>query len=268
MERLMYDVYIAEAAMNNDFQNFGSPEQKEAYIRQIFNQHRVTQAQWDATLAWYADRIDLYLQMNDSVMARMQRERTLIDAKIAQRIALLSNEDFLFADSHIPRVHAFSGPSTQNGFSFRLDSTEIADLPYDDFSFDFTVTGIPSTGVPGFQALLTLDYIDTTIYRLEKISENIAYTIPIQRFIERDSVTLDTLRQLRGFVRLPDIHRVFRSIQMYDILLGNEPEIPSEEEEMKGLKRWITWIKNLFGKRTQSETVKAESLLHTETEHG
>jgi hypothetical protein len=229
MERLMYDIYIAEATMNNDFQNFNSPEKKEAFIREIFRQHRVTQAQWDTTLAWYADRIDLYLQMNDSVMARMQRERVLIDAKIVQRETLLSNEDFLFADSHIPNIHSFSTPSTQNGFSFRLDSTEIADLPYDDFSFDFTIIGIPPTGIPGFQAVLTLDYIDTTIYRLERISENIAYTIPIQRFIERDSITLDTLTQLRGFVRLPDIHRIFRHIQMYNISLGYEEEELEEE---------------------------------------
>jgi hypothetical protein len=170
----------------------------------------------------------------------MQRERALIDAKIAQRAALLSNEDFLFADSHIPNIHSFSTPSTQNGFSFRLDSTEIADLPGDDFSFDFTIIGIPPTGVPSFQAVLTLDYIDTTIYRLERISENIAYTIPIQRFIERDSIRFaadsirfDTLTQLSGFVRLPDIHRVFRHIQMYNISLGqsDEEEILLDEED-------------------------------------
>jgi len=72
MERLMYDVYIAEATIENDYQGFDTPEKKEAYINRVFEQHNVSQARWDSSLAWYSDRIDLYLRMNDSVKAAVK----------------------------------------------------------------------------------------------------------------------------------------------------------------------------------------------------
>jgi hypothetical protein len=56
--------------MENDYQNFNTPEKKEAYINKVFQAHKATQAQWDTSLSWYSDRIDLYLKMNDSVKAR------------------------------------------------------------------------------------------------------------------------------------------------------------------------------------------------------
>ena len=66
MERVLYDVYVAEATIENDYQHFNTPEKKEAYINEVFKEHRITQAQWDTSLSWYSDRIDLYLKMNDS----------------------------------------------------------------------------------------------------------------------------------------------------------------------------------------------------------
>jgi hypothetical protein len=265
MEQLMFDIYIAEAMMDNDYQNFSTPEKKEAYIREIFHRHGVTQARWDTTLAWYADRIDVYLRINDSVMARLHRERDIIDRQIALQLAMEELEEIFFPDSHIPRFYSFSTPSTRSGFRFRLDSIEIVEqLPYDEFSFDFSVIGIPPTGIPDFRAIITLNYSDTTIYLLEEITKNRRHSIPISRYIERDSIQFaadsikfDTLTQLSGFVRLPDIHREFTNILFYDILLGVEPEVyhyeddtPPEEES--------SWIQRLWRRIWRNENGAAE----------
>ncbi len=60
MEKLMYDVYIAEAMIENDYQNFDTPEKKEALISEVFRKHKTTQAQWDTSLSWYSDKIEIY----------------------------------------------------------------------------------------------------------------------------------------------------------------------------------------------------------------
>ena len=67
MEKLLYDIYIAEALIENDYATFDTPEKKEAFIQQVFRKYGVTEAQWDTSLSWYADHIDIYLKINDSV---------------------------------------------------------------------------------------------------------------------------------------------------------------------------------------------------------
>ena len=255
MEQLMFDIYIAEATMSNDFQHFNTPEKQEAFIRQVLRQHRVTPEQWYASLNWYSDRIDQFLQMNDSVMNRLRQQQEIVNAEIARRVARQQYYDRIFVDSHIPRFYSFSFPSTRGGLSFRLNADNIAEkVPYEEFSFDFGVIGIPPTGIPDFRAILTLEYSDTTVFVLKNITENRMHSIPIQRYIERDSIQFaadsiqfDTLRQLHAFVRLPDIHRVFTNVQLYNISLGAEPEEETlyylEADEPKPKKGWLrrTW---------------------------
>lgn len=215
MERLMYDVYVAEALMDNDYQNFDTPQKKEALIRKIFEKHTVTQAQWDTSLSWYSDRIDLYLRMNDSVKVRIQRNQRAIDAQISRQYA----EDHLqtLSPSYIPPFYSFATPDTRKGFRFRLDSTEIySRIPEDHFSFRFSVMGIPSEKTPDFLSLLTLEYRDTTIYRPQRITDNQFYTIPVSKYILDD-----TLKQLSGFIHLQDTSGLFGNIRLHSIFLGS-----------------------------------------------
>ena len=83
MEQVMYEVYVAEATMENDYRNFDTSEKKEAYIDQVFKMNGVTQTQWDTSLSWYSDRIDLYLRMNDSVKSRLKLAQSTLDTEIA-----------------------------------------------------------------------------------------------------------------------------------------------------------------------------------------
>ena len=53
MEEIMYEVYVAEATMENDYRSFDTSEKKEAYIDQMFKMIGVTQSQWDTSLSWY-----------------------------------------------------------------------------------------------------------------------------------------------------------------------------------------------------------------------
>ncbi len=219
MEQLMFDVYVAEAMMETDYHTFSSPEQKEANIRQVFQKHNVTQAQWDTSLAWYSDRIDVYLRMNDSVKSRLQREKRHIDDMIARQNAEQQRDnELLYSATYIPPVYTYLLPNTRGGISFQLDSAYVSsNLPDDNFSLTFSVMGIPSEQTPDFSARLTLTYADTVIYRNTKITNNETYSLPVSKYIFND-----TLSRINGFIHLQDPENRFKNIRLYNIFLGNE----------------------------------------------
>jgi hypothetical protein len=127
MEKLLYDIYIAEALIESDYATFDTPEKKEAFIQQVFRKHGITEAQWDTSLSWYADHIDIYLKINDSVKARILRQQKNIEQQIAQQH---SHEQEIKrktqSPSYIPQLYVFDFMGTGTGFSFRLDTAEIS----------------------------------------------------------------------------------------------------------------------------------------------
>ncbi len=218
MERLLYDVYVAEATMENDYQHFDTPEKKEAYISEVFRMHKVTQAQWDTSLSWYSDRIDLYLKINDSVKARLERARKEIDLKVAQQNKERQIDPAFYSASYIPMLYMFSDPDTKNGFSFLLDSAEIsAKITEEQFTFRFSVIGIPPEFNASLSSVLMLVYADTTLFQSQQIRENGSYKLIASKFTADD-----TLSQVNGFVHLEDPLGVGSNICLYNISLGND----------------------------------------------
>ncbi|RNC65760.1 DUF4296 domain-containing protein [Proteiniphilum sp. X52] len=217
MERLMYDVYIAEATMENDYHHFDTPEKKEAYINKVFQLHKTTQAQWDTSLSWYSDRIDLYLKMNDSVKARLQRARQEIDAVMAQQAQGQQIDPAQLPPSYLPPVYMFSMPDAKRGLRFRLDSADISSKVIgEDFLFTFSTIGIPSRFPSSLTSLITMVYSDTTIYRFRKIRENKTYELTGSKYIPGDTIT-----EIRGFIHLQDATGVMPHIQLYNIFFGD-----------------------------------------------
>ncbi|MDR1517058.1 MAG: DUF4296 domain-containing protein [Dysgonamonadaceae bacterium] len=218
MESLMYDVYIAEALMDNDYRNFDSPQKKEAFFNSIFEKHHTTQEQWDTSLVYYSDKIDIYLRMNDSVKARIQRlQKTLAN----EQNKILQQEKDVYrrtkTTTYIPSTYSFAEADICQGFRFRLDSaTTATQIGQDQFDFGFDVLGIPSTTQSVLKSVLMLEYKDTTIYRTTDISQNQSYNTSASRFIAND-----TLKTISGFVHLNSQRERFRGIHLYNIRLAS-----------------------------------------------
>lgn len=227
MERVMYDVYIAEAIMENDYRNFDTPEKKEAYINRVFANHKITQTQWDSSLSWYSDRIDLYLKMNDSVKVRLQRGRQDLDVLIAAQNRANQNNPTLLPASYIPSFYSFSQPDARKGFRFRLDSIEIkAKVPGDKFLFSFRAIGIPPWSSLDLTATLMSVYSDTTIYQFQHIHENRKYDFPGSRYIPNDTIT-----EVIGFVHYQNSIGIIPPVQLYDIYFKDI--VPIDADSLK-----------------------------------
>ena len=216
MENVMYDMYIAEAIIDNDYQNFTLPEKKEALIKQVLEKHKISEARWDTSLSWYSDNIDQYLQINDSVKSRLQREQKIAQQLSIQKAAMLDELSVKPTD-YIPCNFHIAGLGCERGFKFMLDSTQLANRfeDKDTMYFSFKVLGVPRYLSYSLKSMLSLKYADTTIYHMSNIEENKPYTFPLSRSIEQD-----TIISLNGFVNLSGKLPLI-PLQLYQISLGS-----------------------------------------------
>ena len=219
----MYDVYVAEATMESDYQNFNSPEKKEAYINRVFKAHDVTSARWDIFLSWYSDRIDFYLKMNDSVKVRLKRDQVEIEALMAKHsIQKTAHDQSILSDSYIPSYYSFAAPDARRGFRFRLNSNDIvSEITEDQFLFTYSAIGIPPAFTDGISALLSLEYRDTTLYHYQQITENKSYPVSASKYINND-----TLMRISGYIQLQKPLEISTHIQLYNVYLGNKETDP------------------------------------------
>lgn len=217
MENVMYDMYIAEAIIDNDYQKFAQPENKEALINQVLEKHKISEARWDTSLSWYSDNIDTYIQINDSVKSRLQRNQNatnqLISLEAAEKNVLI-----IHPPNYIPNNFYIASLGCDRGFKFSLDSVQLTERFGDNDSifFRFNVIGVIPSDSYSLKSMLMIQYGDTTVYQTSKLEENKSYSFPLSKYIEQDTIV-----SLNGFVNLsgkfPHV-----PIQLYRISLGHD----------------------------------------------
>ena len=215
MENLMYDMYVAEAIIDNDYQQFDRPEKKEALIDQVLKKHKISEARWDTSLSWYSDNIDIYLQLNDSVKSRLERSMNVIEKETA-RIALRELGDEIKSPDYIPPHFRIASLGCERGFKFTLDSLQLAErfLEEDTIFFKFKSLGIYPLETYSLKSMLKIDYSDTTIYETSLLNENRQFSFPVRKSIDKD-----TIKSVDGFINLSGKFPLI-PIQIYQISLG------------------------------------------------
>lgn len=217
MENLMYDMYIAEAIIDNGYQEFAAPEKKEALIDQVLKKHRVSEARWDTSLSWYSDNIDLYLQINDSVKARLERNRKTIE-QASMQLVTREFDDGVKSPDYIPPHFRIATLGCDRGFKFTLDSLQLIDrfLENDTIFFQFKSIGIYPLETYSLKSRLKINYSDTTVYEASELDENKLYSFPVLKSIDQD-----TIKSLDGFINLSGKYPL-TPIQLYEISLGSK----------------------------------------------
>ncbi|MDD4246272.1 MAG: DUF4296 domain-containing protein [Dysgonamonadaceae bacterium] len=217
MENLMYDMYIAEAIIDNDYQEFALPEKKEALIDQVLKKHKISEARWDTSLSWYSDNIDLYLQINDSVKARLQRNKDMLEQANMQLVSRELGDDIKSPD-YIPLHFRVGALGCDRGFKFTLDSLQLIDrfLENDTIFFQFKSLGIYPLETYSLKSVLKIDYSDTTVFEVSELDENKLYSFPVLKSIDQD-----TIKSLYGLINLSGKLPLV-PIQLYEISLGSK----------------------------------------------
>ncbi|MDR0733034.1 MAG: DUF4296 domain-containing protein [Dysgonamonadaceae bacterium] len=108
MEAVLFDVYIAQAEMNNNREVFSDSARKHDLLNAVFRKHKITRADFDSSLVWYSDNLERYVKVNEKIIQRYAQMTE--DLKNRQ----LENPEMLIAKraADFPR----------NGYVFRADT--------------------------------------------------------------------------------------------------------------------------------------------------
>lgn len=92
MQELVIDMHLAEALMTSDYKKYNNDSIKKSVYQSVFVKHKITQAEYDSSLVWYAQNLDLYLKVYDR--AKIDVEERINDLGDVQAIASpSSNQD-------------------------------------------------------------------------------------------------------------------------------------------------------------------------------
>lgn len=114
MADLLVDIHKGEAYVQSHSSEYYNDSLKKAFKQSIFQEHGVTQAQFDSSLVWYGKHIDVYVKVYDNVIKKLehQNKTLLADAKKAKAENYVEGDSVnLWDKSNIRILSHFYGDS-------------------------------------------------------------------------------------------------------------------------------------------------------------
>lgn len=166
---VLYDIQLAQAVYRNNNSQFATDEQKDALVAGVLAKHKISQADLDTSLVWYADNIKYYVVINDSVASRLRAKsnfyneiKAAADAKTRRANMILP--PFFYINDKTPTL------------GFEVDSFKIKTIDLPNFHLQFDVQGVnPSDKM---EAAVFFTYKDTIVKNIIPIKENTHYSFP------------------------------------------------------------------------------------------
>ena len=203
MIAVFQDLYLVDAIIKNRRDDYRSDSQKDALINGVLAKHGITQAELDSSLVWFADNIDVYTQIQDTVSARLQKRSDYLNS--------LNNNSYTYKisgfETELPD-HYILDVNTPT-FRFRIDSTRLVSFEKEKFRLAFDIQGVDST-LHRIESSIYYRYKDTIIVDKRKIQEDDYYV-----FI-KPQLADSLLQEISGYV-----HMVMATDKMPRVLLNN-----------------------------------------------
>lgn len=83
MEKLLADLYVADAMVNSHPEQFPTDSDRVAVRRSVFEKYGVTQRDYDSSIIWYAQNIDDYQRVMQGVVKRLKQRQVQNQADLA-----------------------------------------------------------------------------------------------------------------------------------------------------------------------------------------
>lgn len=203
MAKVLYDIQLAEAMMNNSSYDsyYDKVENKDALMKSVLDKYNISQADFDTSLVWYSDNVEIYIEINDSVAARLrakaeQLRKVMTEKNMgasAQRELLIPTYFYLTENSPV--------------LFFNVDSFRIKTMKLDHFKVGFDVQGL--SPIQQVDAGFYFTYKDTLIQKMMDVKENRRY------WIEKPQMPDSLLKSISGYIRMKN------TIQLSRIILYN-----------------------------------------------
>lgn len=201
MMDILYDIRLVQAIYNNNSQ-FYTDSLKDALVSGVLEKYDVTQAQLDTSLVWYADNIDQYRIINDSVTSRLRAKSNLlmeqkskIDMKLSQRNYLIP--PFFYLSEFTPTLR------------FDIDSVKIKTINLSSFVLSFDVQGLKP--LQKADATVYFTYKDTLVRNSYDINKNMGYTIA------KPQLPDSLLKSISGYIHVDKKIGASGQVMLYNI---------------------------------------------------
>jgi hypothetical protein len=68
MRAVLYDMQIAEAIVETNYESYKTSDERQRVYAAVFAKHHITQAEYDSSLVWYGENMDLYMRIYNLVL--------------------------------------------------------------------------------------------------------------------------------------------------------------------------------------------------------
>jgi hypothetical protein len=68
MRAVLYDMQIAEAIVETNYESYKTNDERQTVYDAVFAKHHITQAEYDSSLVWYGENMDLYMRIYKLVL--------------------------------------------------------------------------------------------------------------------------------------------------------------------------------------------------------
>lgn len=189
MTDVLYDIQLAQAIFRAN-PEFSSDDKKDAVIEGILNKHKITQAELDSSLVWYADNIKIYVAINDVVGKRLKADYDTLEVRRLTRMKNVRD----WSDYVIPPFFYLTDYSP--AISFEIDSVKMRTMDMDNFNITFGVHGLKKNDA--IEASLYFIYKDTTVNKVYWIEENARFALM------KPELPDSLLKEFSGYIRMED----------------------------------------------------------------
>lgn len=117
MENVLYDLYLADTEIiKNNYLLNSDQLAKQKLFQSVFDKHKITQAEFDTSLVWYNQNLDLYMKINERIIQRydvaienmeLEKNRAEADATVRDTTFLTNPVSFTLQTNLRNNIHPF-----------------------------------------------------------------------------------------------------------------------------------------------------------------
>jgi hypothetical protein len=199
MEKVLYDLYLADAEISVDYSAFSSDSaRKQELLNSVLKKHKITEAALDTSLAWYSGHLDAYFKINDNLSKRYAKDAETLRKQegIAQKINKpvgsgdlvlpVKKERFLLMASDLPHnVYTFAADTALNWYG-------------GSYELQFNILGLSASLRP--IVTLCVQCLDTAFVMRDTIRRNGSFSTFVNIYQGKQA------RKLYGSIYFPDIN--------------------------------------------------------------
>lgn len=250
MMEILYDIRLAQAVYSSNTQ-FYSDSLKDALVAGVLEKHDITQAELDTSLVWYADNMDQYRTINDSVASRLRTKSNLLAEQKSKMDMKLSGKNYLIPPFYY--LNEFT-PTLR----FEIDSFKIKTIDLPSFALSFGVQGLSPIQKASVTVYFT--YKDTLVRSSYDIDKNTNYTI------EKPQLADSLLKSISGYIHIDKKTGMSSQVMLYNISYSDSTSVKKGQVPRLGKPGHPADrpIKSKMIEHKGDELLKADTLKSTE----